>query len=273
MNAAQLGAAKQRDRYDVAWLNKFAEAQAIIARVAPARLDEFRHAFDVMRPPPGYSRPRFVPALFSAPDLDGIRATVQRIPKDQLELHEIARFGRFVVHNWPEFTALQQTLTERVSELAGEAVEPSYNFLSLYTRMGVCEPHLDSPPAKWTLDVCVDQSEPWPIYFSQLVPWPESFEERRSLTVETIKADPALQFRAEVLAPGDAVLFTGTNQWHFRDALPPGPGKRFCELLFFHYIPRGTRELVDPSAWHRYFGIPELAEIANSHGPGNDLGG
>jgi hypothetical protein len=63
---------------------------------------------------------------------------------------------------------MQRELVARVSDLVGEEVEPSYNFLSLYTRMGIFEPHLDAPSAKWTLDICIDQSEPWPIYFSQI---------------------------------------------------------------------------------------------------------
>jgi len=263
MKAAQASEAGEgaRNWYDAVWLDKYIEATAIVTRVAPARLDEFVHAFAVLRPPPGYSRQRFVPGFLSPRELDDVRDTIRRIPMDRLEMHEIRKFGRFVVHDWPDFTALQQTLVERVSELAGEAVEPSYNFLSLYTKMGICEPHLDAPSAKWTLDICVDQSEPWPINFSQIVPWPTTFEELRAISFEAIKSDPALQFREEVLTPGDAILFTGTNQWHYRDALPPGPGKRFCELLFFHFIPRGARELTDPQTWPGYFGIPELAGI------------
>jgi hypothetical protein len=194
---------------------------------------------------------------------DRIRETIREIPMDRLKTHEIKSFGRYVVHDWPEFTMLQQTLVERVSELAGEAVEASYNFLSLYTRLGVCQPHLDDPSAKWTLDICIDQSEPWPIHFSQIVPWPETLDELGKVSIEAIRADPELEFRAEVLAPGDAILFTGTNQWHYRDALPSGPGKRFCELLFFHFIPRGTGALTDPRTWADYFGIPELAGMRN----------
>jgi hypothetical protein len=247
--------------YDAVWLAKFIEAKSIVARVAPARLDEFVHAFDVLRPPPGYSRQLCVPGFFTPEQLAGIRETIRQIPMDRLEMHEIRNFGRFVVHDWPAFNTLQETLVERVSELAGEPVEASYNFLSLYTKMGVCAPHLDAPSAKWTLDICIDQSEPWPIQFSQVVPWPETLEELRAISLDQISADPELRFSAEVLMPGDAILFSGTNQWHFRNALPSGPGKRFCELLFFHFFPRGAKELVHPTHWASHFGIPELAEM------------
>lgn len=40
--------------------------------------------------------------------------------------------------------------------------------------------------------------------------------------------------------------------------MPPGSGRRHCDLLFFHFIPLGTRELVDPDNWARLFAIPEL---------------
>jgi len=249
--------------YDAVWLAKYIEGKAIVARVAPERLDEFVRTFDVLRTPPGFTGQRFVPGFFSAEDVADIRETIRQIPMDKLEMHEMKNFGRFVVHDWPPFIELQANLTERVSELAGEPVEPSYNFLSLYTKMGVCQPHLDAPSAKWTLDICIDQSEPWPISFSQIVPWPETMDELRAISFEEIKADPDLRFREEVLTPGDAILFSGTNQWHYRDALPKGPGKRFCELLFFHYVPRGAIELTRPKNWAALFGIPELAEMAD----------
>ncbi len=37
-------------------------------------------------------------------------------------------------------------------------------------------PHMDAPDAMWTLDICLEQSEPWPISFSQPVDWPENFQ-------------------------------------------------------------------------------------------------
>jgi hypothetical protein len=79
-----------------------------------------------------------------------------------LELHEARTFGRFVVHDHPYFTELQQHIVPLVSAAVGEPVEAAYNFLSLYGGLGVCPPHMDSPEAKWTLDLCLNQSAPWP---------------------------------------------------------------------------------------------------------------
>lgn len=246
--------------YDAVWLARFMEAREIVARVAPDRLDEFVRAFDILRVSADFSQ-RVIRGFLDQEQLAAVRREIKSISMDDIEVHEVQSFGRLVVHRWPAFVALQKEWVERVSQLTGEPVEPSYNFLSLYSKSGVCKPHLDAPSAKWTLDICIDQSEPWPINFSQVVPWPATPEELRASTTESIVNSPDLAFAPEVLMPGDAILFSGTNQWHYRDAMPQGSRKSFCDLLFFHYIPRGTTDLVQPKHWAERFGIPELATL------------
>ena len=246
--------------YDSVWLGKYLAAKDVIARVAPARLPEFAASFDALRTDPRF-RVKSAPGLFDGGALDRIAATVAAIPREKLELHEVQRFGRFIVHDHAEFTALQQTLVDRVSDWAGEAVEASYNFLCLYSKMGICDPHLDAPSAKWTLDVCIGQSQPWPIHLSQIVPWPETGMALGDDWRSDLKGMEGLAYEPQTLMPGDAILFSGSSQWHYRDALPRGQGKQFCDLLFFHFIPKGTAELVKPGNWARLFGIPELSKI------------
>ena len=246
--------------YDSLWLRAYCAGKAIVAEVAPARLEEFVHAFDPLRTSPDFE-PRHLRRQFAPEMLESIRETVRSIPRDKLEFHELQAFGRIVVHNWPAFTRLQASLTDQVSEWAGEALEPQYNFLSLYLKMGKCDPHLDTPSAKWTLDICIDQTEPWPVQFSQIIPWPE---ERLPLSEnwrDEIRSDPDLQFRSVAMEPGDAILFSGSSQWHYRDGLPHDDRKHHCDLLFLHYIPAGTRELVEARNWPDLFGIPELDTI------------
>lgn len=250
----------QQDWYDACWLRVYFTAKQRIAEVAPHKLRDFTEAMNVFRTDPGFSvKP--VSGLFDAGALAEIRETIASIPNERMELHEVKAFGRFIVHRWPAFNALQDTLVDRVSELAGEPVEASYNFLSLYTHLGVCEPHLDAPSAKWTLDVCIDQSEEWPIHFSQIVPWPETSEDLAVVDVAALNQRADLEMTSATLVPGDAVLFSGSSQWHYRNPLPRQARKGFCNLLFFHFIPAGTRELVQPSNWARIFDIPELADL------------
>lgn len=252
--------AMKAEWYDAVWLNAYHAARRVVARVAPQRLDEFVHAFDVLRTPSDFT-PRHERGYFSSDQLEHIRALVRALPNEKLELHEMASFGRFVVHNLPEFTALQHELTATASRWAGQELEPCYNFLSLYTRMGACAPHLDSPSAMWTLDICIEQSDPWPIWFSQNVAWPEAPATPDPDWAEAIKTDPALVFKPYVMEPGDVVMFSGSGQWHYRDPLQVGGHRRFCNLLFLHYIPRGAGELLKPANWPRLFGIPEIGDV------------
>jgi hypothetical protein len=246
--------------YDSIWLNGWFAAREIVARHAPAKLPEFVASFEPLRTDPGFVV-RKLRGLFDADELEHIRKLIKTVPREDMEMHELQRFGRLVVHDYPAFTTLQETLTDKVSDWAGEEVEPSYNFLCLYSKMGVCEPHMDAPSAKWTLDVCIDQSDIWPIHFSEIVPWPEQPQALDDDWQNWIKNNPDLHFEPQLLEPGDAVLFSGSSQWHYRDPLPPGPGRGLCYLLFFHFIPKGCGEIIKPANWARLFDVPELANL------------
>lgn len=249
--------------YDSVWLTKYARAKAIIRMVRPDALAAFVDALRVF-----HTRPDFQVRLLERPFDDDTLGEIRRVaaslrPPD-LELHEARMFGRFVVHDHPFFTELQQRTVPLVSGVVGEPVEAAYNFFSLYAAVGVCPVHMDSPEAKWTLDLCVDQSTPWPIYFSQVRPWPDSEAEAwpDENWEDKVKRSPSLHFTPYALQPGQAVVFSGSSQWHYRDAMPEASGQRFCNLLFFHFIPRGTAELVQPKNWARLFRIPELDQVA-----------
>ena len=250
--------------YDSVWLEQYTRAKAIIRRVRPSALSEFENVMSVFRTRTDFRVTKFDQIVHDE-TLEQIRAVVSSIKPSDLDLHEAKRFKRFVVHDHSQFIELQAKLVPLVSEAAGEPVEPSYNFLSLYSAMGVCPVHMDSPEAKWTLDLCLNQSEPWPIYFSQIQRWPEidpDLDMPAWLTgdwEQAIKTSPSVNFEAHAMEPGQAILFSGSSQWHFRNAMPAGGRKSFCDLLFFHFIPRGSRELVRPCNWARLFGIPELA--------------
>jgi hypothetical protein len=246
--------------YDSGWLETYLAAQEVIVRVAPSRLDEFVESFRILKTDPAFVV-KDAPNIFDAATLSKIKGVVRSIPMTAIEMHEIKRFGRLVVHDHATFTEMQRELVAKVSDLVGEEVEPSYNFLCLYTHMGVCEPHLDAPSAKWTLDICIDQSEPWPIHFSQVVPWPEDRIAQDDDWQSAIKNSPDLKFQSKVLNPGGGIVFSGSSQWHYRDALPQRDRAGFCDLLFLHYTPKGAGELVVPRNWAQLFSIPELASI------------
>lgn len=242
--------------YDSHFLARFEAARRMLERTNPGAIDAFVAAFEPLRTDQSFSV-KHLPKLLDQARFDELLGIVQALPAAMLKGYEAAEFGRGIVHDLPVLSTLQQELTPLVASLAGEAVEPSYNFLSLYNGDGRCPPHMDAPSAKWTLDLCLAQSCAWPIHFSDIVPWPTA----SSAAHLPDRLDPAnlgVDFTAHVLQPNDALLFSGSSQWHYRDAIPDGG---FCHLAFLHYRPVGSGPLVKPSRWAEHFGLPELAVL------------
>lgn len=94
---------------------------------------------------------------------------------------------------------------------------PSYVFLSMYSSDGVCRAHRDRPQCKCTVNLCISQDKPWPLYIEN--PADGTFEE-------------------VVLEEGDAVLFSGTDQTHYRKPMLENGGS-FCDVAHFHMVPVG----------------------------------
>ncbi|MES2606530.1 MAG: hypothetical protein V4603_16465, partial [Pseudomonadota bacterium] len=134
--------------YDSIWLQRYVKARDFIALHHPRRLTEFVSSMQVLRTRPDFTV-QHLRSVFDEPTLARIRTTIAALQPGDLELNEIKTFGRWIVHNRDVFTELQATTTALVSELAGEEVEPLYNFLSMYTKLGHCPLHMDAPQAKW----------------------------------------------------------------------------------------------------------------------------
>jgi hypothetical protein len=249
--------------YDSGWLRRFVAAKAFIRTLRPELTESFLAALEPLRTDPGFSAQR-LPSFLDPHRLHLINSAIAEIPVIALEVHEKATFGRCVVHNLPEFVELQKEFESLASEIAGEPVQSSYNFLSLYSRFGECEPHIDAPTAKWTLDICLDQSRPWPLHISQVVDWPENRRADDSDWRASIRADLGLHFKPYALSAGDAIMFSGSSQWHYRDPLPGATDRDFCTLLFFHFLPAGMGRIAEPVNWPDHFGMPELAWVVGA---------
>ena len=244
--------------YDSPWLAKYVRAKDIIRDKQPEKLPEFEDAIARLHTRSDFEVKEF-PQVFDTARLKRLTQIIKALPEAQFERHEVDGFGRLVVHNNPYITMLQRSVLDLASEAAGEPLEPSYNFISFYREMGVCPVHMDAPNAKWTLDVCIRQSEPWPIHLSQVVPWPEAADYGEDWEA-SIRRDPSLRWDSHSLEPGGAILFSGSSQWHYRDPQPRDDSngeKQFCDLVFFHFVPKGTTAL-EPHTWASQFGVPEL---------------
>lgn len=247
--------------YDSQWLSCYHQAKHIVELYYPDRLKEFEQSFDILRTDLDFTA-RKTPSQLSKNQISEFRQLIKEIPSEQLERHELLNFGRFVVHNHPVFNQLQLELVDQISAFAGQAVEPSYNFLALYNNLGYCQPHMDAPNAKWTLDICLEQSQIWPIYFSQIQPWPEGFETGEQPWQKSILDNPDNRFTEYSMVEGEALFFSGSSQWHYRPRIAQKARQNFCNLLFLHYIPKGTGELVNPNLWAELFSMPELDHIS-----------
>lgn len=246
--------------YDSPWLASFVRAKDFVQAHDPERLDAFVASFDVLRTDPGFEVKQ-VRDIISPEDHARLKALTVVESGSPREKHEMLRFGRLIVHDAALCTELQAKLTDRISELVGEPVEPCYNFLSLYNNLGVCAVHMDAPSAKWTFDYCIEQSGPWPIHLSQVIPWPEEWRNDGGDWDQAIRNDPDNVFTPFTLNEGEAIVFGGSSQWHYRDRIARTMANNFCHLVFFHYVPAGTRHLTDPRGWAEYFGMPGLADV------------
>ncbi|MFT5483377.1 MAG: hypothetical protein ACI9GW_002034 [Halieaceae bacterium] len=243
--------------YDSPWLSAYLQARDIVKSVSAETLEEFEQTLSVFRTRPDFQvcQPKQV---LDAEVIEQLKQLIKNLDPTTLEKHELLQFGRMVVHNHPGINIIQARLADKVSELVGEEVEPSYSFLSLYNNLGKCEVHMDAPDAKWTLDMCIEQSALWPIHISQIQPWVEDTDWVEPDWHQQITSDPTNKFEEFVLQENSAIVFAGSSQWHYRDRIPRVQKDNFCHLLFLHYIPKGTKELSKPKNWSRIFNVPEL---------------
>jgi hypothetical protein len=127
------------------------------------------------------------------------------------------KFNRWYWHNLPLLRRLHYSShLQRIAEtIFPEPVKPSYVFLSLYGEGGICPLHTDRPQCKYTIDLCVSQRNPWPIFVSD---------------------------QPYLLNPNEALAYSGTDHPHYRNTIDPG---NYCNLAFFHYVPVDFQGTID----------------------------
>ena len=246
--------------YDSHWLAAYNEAKEIIAESNPKQLENFLKTFKPLKTRPDFDVIK-LPDVLSPETIEQSKALIKNLQNNQKETHEVFRFGRTVIHNHPFFDEIQESLTKKVSELVKEEVEASYNFLSLYFHLGVCAVHMDSPEAKYTVDICIEQSTDWKIHISQTKKWTENFEYEGQDWQSHILNDPQNKFTEYSLTPGNGIVFAGSSQWHYRNPIVQKSNKDFCHLIFFHFFPKGMREIINPRNWAKMFDTPAIDQI------------
>lgn len=163
------------------------------------------------------------------------------VDTDEAWEDDLQKFNRKWAHNVPYLVNIHRQLTPWACEQFGEKVKPSYAFLSMYNDKGICPLHVDRPQCYRTIDYLIDcdVDELWPIYIGEPMT-----DEQRSVVDKTTGGHPHTEeliaqrkeqenFTEVVLSPNDAVLYSGTHQWHYRDRIKG----RSASLAFFHFVP------------------------------------
>lgn len=246
--------------YDAVWLTKYSRAKALIEERRPRKLKTFVEAFEPLKTRPDFEVVK-VSNILSPEAVEQSKELIKNLKHTEKETHEIFKFGRLVIHNHPFFNQIQDELTDTVSSLVKEEVEASYNFLSLYYNLGVCGVHMDSPEAKYTVDICIEQSTDWKIYISQTKDWAEDFDYQGADWQKQILDDPENKFKPYSLKSGSGIIFSGSSQWHYRNPITAKSKQNFCHLIFFHFFPKGMRELMNARNWAKIFDAPELENL------------
>lgn len=147
------------------------------------------------------------------------------------------KFGRRYGHNLGFFVSIHHQLTDYASELFGEKVKPSYNFLSMYDKGGQCPLHIDRPQCRYTIDYLIrqEQPDPWPIAIGPQMSDKEvkSVSNTFPLDEERQSIIDSVDWTVCNLRPNDAVCYSGTNAWHYRPTKSDGS----ADLVFFHFVP------------------------------------
>jgi hypothetical protein len=152
-------------------------------------------------------KPILIASLFSAEGFISLKGMVNSIAdslRDEL-IHD-REFNRHHINDHPSLVEAHKLLVPILSKLIGRQVKKSYCFLSIYRDNGICPVHVDRPQCKYTIDLCVSQQQPWPIYVDDV---------------------------AYVLQEGQALVYSGTDSPHYRHEIQPG---NHCTLVFFHFV-------------------------------------
>ncbi|MCP4914155.1 MAG: hypothetical protein GY909_13670 [Oligoflexia bacterium] len=228
--------------YDSEWLSHFVRLKNHYIAHSKNDLDLLLERTNILRTDKSF-KPVVLKNVLSDDVFTKIKKIIEEIEEDKLKDYEKEEFGRKILHNHPYFNEIHNDLINLVSEKVGEEVEASYNFLSLYKEDAKCPLHLDAPSAKWTLDICIDQSVDWPIYFSEIIDWPDRFENFGShWESEVLKNN---KFNQYILKPNEGVIFSGSSQWHYRDSIRKLGDNEHSHLLFFHFAPKGHAQVSD----------------------------
>jgi hypothetical protein len=158
--------------------------------------------------------------LFSPLQLAHLRAYFRAVEREgYLSRSDSQVQRRRSLYREPLSTAIHQQLAGLVSTVTARPLRPSYSFFGVYLPGAVLEKHKDRPQCEWNLSLIwdtrpeKDRARAWPIYLE-------------------VDGRP----RRVNLGMGDALLYRGTELFHWRN---PQPARNFTTATFFHFVGEG----------------------------------
>jgi len=159
--------------------------------------------------------PFVISGLFDDDILKLMRMQLKELKKDLNFIeHDQEIFHRNQIHNHPLMTAVHEILRPKVESILKRPLKNSYNYLSIYEPgKGECPRHTDRPQCRYTVDLCIDQKEPWAFGAKN-----ESDGVEKEFKINR----------------GESIVLSGTHHEHWRPATLPSDN--FCDLVFFHFV-------------------------------------
>lgn len=123
---------------------------------------------------------------------------------------------RHVMYREPMSSLLHEQMSPFISDVTGRTTRPSYSYFGIYLPGAILHKHKDRPQCQWNLSLVWDtrperpRDAAWPLYL-----------DIGGVTHE-IK-----------LGMGDALLYRGTEHFHWRERQPP---RSHTTATFFHFV-------------------------------------
>lgn len=132
---------------------------------------------------------------------------------------------RHVMYREPLSSLLHEQMNPFIGDVTGSATRASYSYFGVYLPGALLQKHKDRPQCQWNLSLIWDtrperpRDAAWPLYLDV------------NGNTHEIK-----------LAMGDALLYRGTEHFHWRERQP---ARNRTTATFFHFVARGFEGSID----------------------------
>ena len=145
---------------------------------------------------------KVIKGLVTAKEAQEISEAIKKSPKNEGDA-QVPNSHSY--YNLPVCNILLGRLLDKVSELSGKTLKPSYSYCRVCFKGAELKPHKDRPSCEYSVTLNLSQTHPWVIYMGK---------------------------RAVVQKPGDGVLYKGCEIEHSR---PVFTGDEYVQV-FLHYV-------------------------------------